>query len=92
VMDDVREQLGDIEIQRGPLRRDSLALQTLVLPNQASRLAWLAEQLPTLPGTGIIYVLTKRDARLVCHWLGRHGVEALPYYSGVKHDDFCDRP
>jgi ATP-dependent DNA helicase RecQ len=89
VMDDVREQLGDIEIQRGPLRRDSLALQTLVLPNQASRLAWLAEQLPTLPGTGIIYVLTKRDARLVCHWLGRHGVEALPYYSGVKHDDFA---
>jgi len=42
VVDDIQQQLGDIQIQRGPLNRESLALQTLVLQDQASRLAWLA--------------------------------------------------
>jgi ATP-dependent DNA helicase RecQ len=33
VIQDVREQLGDIDVQRGPLARDSLTLQTLRLPD-----------------------------------------------------------
>lgn len=65
VVEDVRSQLGDMAIERGPLMRDSLILGTLRLPDQASRLAWLARCLPTLPGTGIVYTLTKRDAELV---------------------------
>jgi ATP-dependent DNA helicase RecQ len=39
VLADVRAQLGNIDIQRGPLMRESLALQTLRLPDQAARLA-----------------------------------------------------
>ena len=31
-------------------------------PAQADRLAWLATWLPQLPGSGIVYTLTKRDA------------------------------
>ena len=58
VVDDVRSQLGDIGIQRGTLARRTLALQTLRLPSQAARLAWLAENVGSLPGTGIVYVLT----------------------------------
>lgn len=59
VVRDIRGQLGDIDIQRGPLVRDSLHLQTLRLPDEAARLAWLAQHVPELPGTGIIYALTK---------------------------------
>ena len=33
-------------------------------PRQADRLAWLARWLPELPGSGIVYTLTKRDADL----------------------------
>jgi ATP-dependent DNA helicase RecQ len=47
VIDDVRTQLGDILIHRGPLGRESLALQAMTLPDQASRLAWLAQVIPT---------------------------------------------
>jgi ATP-dependent DNA helicase RecQ len=54
VIQDVQMQLGDIEIQRGPLVRDSLALQSLRLPDQASRLAWWVQHIPELPGTGIV--------------------------------------
>lgn len=88
VVADVTALLGDIEIQRGPLVRDSLCLQTLRIPDQASRLAWLVENIPELPGTGIVYVLTVRDADQVASWLNSHGISAGAYYSNVKHDDF----
>ncbi len=88
VIEDVRTQPGDIEVLRGPLMRRSLVLQTLRLPDQAARLSWLAQHIPGLPGTGIVYVLTTRDAEQVAHWLNLQGIKALPYHSGVKHEDF----
>jgi len=88
VVSDIQAQLGDIQIHRGPLIRESLSLQTMVLQDQASRLAWLAQTIPTLPGTGIVYVLTQRDAEMVSRWLNQQEVNALPYYSGVSHPDF----
>lgn len=90
VQKDVTEQLGDVSVQRGPLRRDSLALQALYLPDQASRLAWLAEHLKNLPGTGIVYALTKRDTEQVAEWLRQHGVNALAYHSQVTSPDIPD--
>ncbi|WP_259583948.1 DEAD/DEAH box helicase [Aeromonas veronii] len=90
VVEDIQTQLGDIQIIRGPLSRESLALQTMVLPDQASRLAWLAQVIPNFEDTGIVYVLTQRDAEMVSKWLSQQGVDALPYYSGVTHPDFVD--
>jgi ATP-dependent DNA helicase RecQ len=88
VMEDIVGQLGNIQIQRGSLMRESLTLQTLRLPDQAARLAWLAEHLPNLPGTGIVYTLTKRDAEQVAEWLNRNGVDARAYYSSVEAEGF----
>ena len=90
VIEDVQSQLGDIQIQRGTLVRDSLVLQTLRLRDQASRLAWLVQQIPELPGTGILYVLTVRDAEQVAEWLQSQGIEASSYHGSVKHPDFAD--
>lgn len=90
VIADVQSQLGDIQIQRGTLVRESLSLQTLRLPDQASRLAWLAGHIPELPGTGIVYVLTIRDAEQVANWLSSQGIEARAYYGSVTHSDFDD--
>ena len=90
VVEDVRTQLGHVSVQRGPLTRRSLALQNMRLPSQAARLAWLARHLPELPGTGIIYTLTKRDAEQVAGWLTEQGIAARAYFSTVVHDDFDD--
>ena len=90
VVADVKTQLGEIGTQRGSLTRASLALQTMRLPTQAARLAWLVDHMDQLPGTGIIYTLTKRDANQVAEWLNRHGISANAYYSGVVSDDFDD--
>ena len=90
VLADIQRQLGDVHIQRGSLARESLCLQTLVLPDQAARLAWLAQHIPALPGTGIVYVLTQRDAEQVAGWLRSHGIDAHPYHSDISHEDFDD--
>lgn len=85
VVEDVLAQVGDhARIIRGTLRRDSLRLQNVPLPHYAARLAWLAEALETFPGSGIIYVLTKRDAGIVADWLRFHGISALPYHGDVE--------
>ena len=90
VVRDVCEQLGDVEVQRGSLLRTSLALQTLHLPSREDRLAWLSEHLPELPGTGIVYTLTQRDAERVAGWLVERGINARAYHSGITHPNFAD--
>ena len=80
VMADMQRELGpDLSIQRGDLHRPSLTLQTLRIPSQPARLAWLAQHLPALDGSGIIYALTTRDAELVAEWLQTCGIDARAY-------------
>jgi ATP-dependent DNA helicase RecQ len=89
VVADVAEQLGhDTLTLRGPLDRASLILSTVALPSAAERLAWLAEQLPQLPGSGIVYCLTVPETRRVATWLQANGIDAHAY-SGK--DDPADR-
>src|SRR5205085_1945147 len=45
----------------------------------AERLAWLATHLDELPGSGIVYTLTKRDAEQVAAWLTGRGIAAEAY-------------
>lgn len=90
VIKDIQSQLGNIEIKRGTLIRESLALQNIQLPDQASRLAWLAVNIPKLPGTGIVYVLTVRDTEQVANWLVEQNINAKAYHGSAKHQDFDD--
>ena len=80
VMADLDAILGPhLQVLRGDLNRPSLALQTIRMPGQAERLAWLAEWLPALPGSGIVYTLTVRDADLVAAWLLSRGIAVAAY-------------
>ena len=83
---DVAEQLGtggaatDALVLRGPLDRESLRLGVLRLPDAAHRLAWLAEHLDELPGSGIIYTLTVAAAEEVTAFLRQRGL-----HGGLLH-------
>ena len=80
VMEDLAVVLGPgLNVSRGDLNRSSLSLQTIRLPSQAERLAWLAEQLGSLQGHGIIYTLTVRDANQVTDWLKTRGFDVEAY-------------
>ncbi len=85
VVDDIGSQLGrGLQVSRGPLMRESLQLQNFRLPSQSSRMAWLAEQVPRLPGSGIIYTLTVRDAERVAGWLRSQDIAAYAYHADVE--------
>ena len=80
VLGDLQTVLGpNLTVSRGDLARPSLFLQTIRLPSQAERLAWLAQQLPLLQGSGIIYTLTVRDAAQVAEWLRSRGLNVEAY-------------
>ncbi|MDR1910947.1 MAG: RecQ family ATP-dependent DNA helicase [Helicobacteraceae bacterium] len=90
VMNDLTVALGpNLKVSRGDLNRASLTLQTICLPSQAERLAWLAEQLDALQGHGIIYTLTVRDANQVTDWLKTRGfnVEAYASKTGIRRKE-----
>ncbi|MFE0703683.1 RecQ family ATP-dependent DNA helicase [Streptomyces sp. NPDC058872] len=83
---DVAEQLGtgagtDALVLRGPLDRESLSLGVVELPDAAHRLAWLADHLGELPGSGIIYTLTVAAADEVTGYLRQCG-HAVSSYTG----------
>ena len=90
VIDDLQAQLGNITIERGSLVRTSLGLDALRLPDQATRLAWLAHYLPMLPGSGIIYTLTTNDAERVAQWLRQCGITAEAYHAGIEGTEEAD--
>ncbi len=88
---DVAEQLGSgwrgpgepppTLVLRGPLDRDSLHLAVVQLPAAAQRLAWLADQLGELPGSGIVYTLTVAAAHDVADFLRDRG-HTVEAYTG----------
>ncbi|CAN5826500.1 RecQ family ATP-dependent DNA helicase [soil metagenome] len=87
VVSDVREQLGaDLDVYRGTLERESLSLHVLDMPSIPERMAWLAENISRLPGSGIVYCLTIHDAEAVGEWLTSTGVRAATYAGPTPHD------
>jgi ATP-dependent DNA helicase RecQ len=87
VVKDIKQQLGEsLQISRGALTRASLRLQAIELPDQAARLAWLAQHLPTIPGSGIVYALTKRDTEQIANWLTSQRIDAAAYHSDLPSE------
>jgi ATP-dependent DNA helicase RecQ len=92
---DVAEQLsvgrdsgGETLVLRGPLDRASLHLAVVTLPAAPQRLAWLAEHLGDLTGSGIIYTLTVAASRETAAFLRDRGHDVAAY-SG--QDDHAER-
>ncbi|MDH6243767.1 RecQ family ATP-dependent DNA helicase [Mycobacterium sp. OTB74] len=88
VVNDVAEQLGvgggtgdgaDTLVLRGGLDRESLRLSVVSIGTATQRAAWLAAQLDSLPGSGIIYTLTVAQAHDVASLLREHGHQVAAY-------------
>ena len=86
VVDDVTDQVPDLRAVRGDLVRDSLRLQTIEIGSRSRRLAWLAENVPDLPSSGIVYCLTTDEVETVAEWLRARGLDVEPYHGGMDGD------
>ena len=77
---DVAEQLGtEVLVLRGSLDRESLRLGVVRLKTPDQRLAWLADHLGEMRGSGIIYCLTVAATQEVAAHLRSHGHEVAAY-------------
>jgi ATP-dependent DNA helicase RecQ len=77
---DVAEQLGtDVLVLRGALDRESLCLAVLQLERPEERLAWLADHLDELPGSGIVYTLTVAASQEIAGFLRDRGHQVAAY-------------
>ena len=84
VIDDLKSQLGDnLYVSRGSLTRESLNIQTIHLENMAYKYAWILENISDIPGTGIIYCLTRNDCDNLTEFLTLNGIDAISYHSGI---------
>ena len=91
VVDDVADVLGigqrdaEVLVLRGSLDRESLHLGVLRLSSAARRLAWLADHLHDLPGSGIIYTLTVAASQEVANSLQDRGYSVTSYSGRTEH-------
>jgi len=83
---DVAQQLGaQTLVLRGSLDRASLHLAVVRLPAAQQCLAWLAEHLGELDGSGIIYTLTVAAAHETASFLRERGHDVLAYTGQDDH-------
>lgn len=88
VITDINQQLGRyLQTIRGDLKRSSLYLQNIPVRSRVERMAWLAEKIPQLEGTGIVYVKTIRDSELLADWLNHNDIKAACYYGGADNQE-----
>ncbi|SCX07306.1 RecQ family ATP-dependent DNA helicase [Mycolicibacterium fluoranthenivorans] len=96
VVDDVAAQLGvggadsmpgggaDTLVLRGGLDRESLRLSVVQAGGPAQRAAWVAAQLESLPGSGIIYTLTVSQAHDIAALLRERGFPVAAYTGSTE--------
>lgn len=87
VIADVSQQLGDCEVIRGELQRESLHLHKLYLPTAEEKYAWIAKNINKFEGSGIIYATTIRECERLAAWLRHNAIHANAYHSNLNEDD-----
>ncbi len=88
VVNDLKKQLGgNVFVSRGPLTRESLAIQVVKLKDRADRYTWLKLNINKLPGSGIIYCLTTRDCKYISEFLNLNGISAMPYHADLSVEE-----
>lgn len=88
VTEDVASQLGpDTVVLRTSLDRESLHCSVIDLADDAERLAWIGDNLGTIPGSGIIYTLTVDQATTAADWLRQRGHDVAAYSGSTTPED-----
>ncbi|GAB3743181.1 RecQ family ATP-dependent DNA helicase [Microlunatus parietis] len=88
---DVAGQLGEDTVTlRGSLARASLRLSVVPELTPLERYAWVAEALRSLPGSGIVYVLTVAEAGRVAGFLQSQGLDVEAYSGQTENREHLE--
>ena len=83
---DIMQQVHAAQIVRGTMQRPNLMLNVVNVDGDNQKLSYLAEVLPRLPGTGVIYAATRRNAEMISEFLKSRNVLAIYYHAGLEND------
>lgn len=86
VIEDISRQIGDCEVIRGELQRESLCLHKLNLPTAEEKYAWIAKNIDKFQGSGIIYATTIRECERLAAWLRHNAINASAYHSDLNEE------
>lgn len=86
VEEDILQQVHAAQVIRGTMQRPNLVLNVVLANGDVQKLSYLAEILPRLVGTGIIYTATKANAEMVATFLCTQGIDAAYYHAGLEDD------
>ena len=87
VVEDISEQISGMSVIRGPLTRDSIALQTIQTDSIKDRLLWLGANVDRFNGPGIIYCSTVMNCEMVCSFLTSIGKRAAIYVGKMSEEE-----
>ncbi len=84
VQKDIEQQIsGKITTIRGSLLRENFELYVIKAKSEDEKLVWLAENLPKLEGTGIIYTGTRVNTEIYSRWFEFLGINSTEYNAGL---------
>lgn len=80
---DIEGQIGgQLTTIRGNLARSNLELQVIKVQSEDEKMIWLAQNINSFSGTGLIYTGTRVNTELYAKWLQFVGVNATDYNAG----------
>lgn len=74
---DILQQIHGAEIIRGSMQRPNLSLNVVKIQGDHDKLGYLAEILPQLSGTGIVYTATRTNAEMVAAFLNTQNINSV---------------
>lgn len=84
VQHDIEEQIGgNLTTIRGNLCRPNLRLQVIKVQSEDEKMAWIAENINSLNGSGLIYTGTRVNTEIYAKWLQFNKIDAIDYNAGI---------
>ena len=81
---DIEQQIGGrLTTIRGNLDRPNFQLYVVKVQSEEEKMIWLADNINSLPGTGLVYTGTRVDTEIYAQWLQYVGVNAIDYNAGL---------
>lgn len=84
VQADIEKQIGgQLTTIRGSLIRPNFILNVIKVKSEDEKMIWLAKNINSLPGTGLIYTGTRVDTETYSNWLKYNKIESIDYNAGL---------
>ena len=84
---DIASQMGgDLTIIRGNLMRENFRLFVIKVNEEDDKLIWLGQNLPKLPGSGVLYTGTRVETEIYSKWFEHLKIPSVGYNAGLDTD------